>query len=175
MQKRLLKHILYFSAAAVLVGFLFIVLHDKFQTKTVALESRNIDQVMSEQIDVDYLSDYLKDHEDDLVLLIKDDSQDSEYVIQTILSPLANEQEEQALPQIVEVNVPKDSDISVTRLKTILEIERYPAFVHLSSTGESYKIISTKVYDPQKPFTSTELKTWFFENNLWSGPYGVRD
>lgn len=175
MQKRFLKRILYFTASAALVGFLFIVLHDKFQTKTDALALRSVDQVFSDKISVEHLSQYLEDHDDDLVLLIKDDSQDSDYLIKSILTPLANEQEEQTLPQIVKVDVPENSGISVTRLKNILEIERYPAFIYLSCDGDSYKIKSTKVYNPQEPFSSNELKTWFFENNLWNGPYGVHN
>ena len=174
MKKLFIKRILYVSTALVLAGFLFVVLHNKFQTKTDALAPRSVEQVFQENININQLSEYLSTQDSDLVLLIKDDSQDSEYLINSILSPLANEQVVQALPEIVKVNVPEGSDLSVTRLKNLLNVETYPAFIYLSCDGESYQIKDTKVYDPQKPFSSDELKTWFFDNNLWQGPYGVR-
>lgn len=174
MKKSFIKRVLYFSTAILLTGFLFVVLHNKFQTKTDALAPRSVDQVFQEKININELSEYLTTQDNDLVLLIKDDNQDSDYLISSVLSPLANEQVEQALPDIVKINVPEDSDLSVTRLKNLLEIETYPAFVYISCDGEEYQIKDTKVYDPQKPFSSDELKTWFFENNLWEGPYGVR-
>ena len=174
MKRLFLKRALYFSTAIVLAGFLFIVLHNKFQTKTDALAPRSVDQVFENNININQLSEFLSTQDEDLVLLIKDDSQDSDYLIKSILSPLANEQVDQALPNIIKVNVPKGSDLSVTRLKKLLNIETYPAFVTLSSDGEKYQIKNTKVYDPQEPFSSDELKTWFFENDLWEGPYGVR-
>ena len=174
MNKLFIKRVLYFSTAVLLVSFLFVVLHNKFQTKTDALAPRSVDQVFQEKININDLSEYLKTQNDDLVLLVKDDNQDSDYLITSVLSPLANEQVEQALPDIVKINVPEGSDLSVTRLKNLLEIETYPAFVYISCEGDGYQIKDTKVYDPHKPFTSDELKTWFFDNNLWQGPYGVR-
>lgn len=174
MKRLILKRVFYFSTAIVLTAFLFIVLHNKFQTKTDALAPRSVDQVFQEKINISDLSEYLGNQTGDLVLLIKDDNQDSDYLISSILSPLANEQETQTLPDIVKINVPEDYGLSVTRLKNLLEVETYPAFVYLSCDGESYQVKDTKVFDAQAPFSSNDLKTWFFENNLWEGPYGVR-
>lgn len=174
MKKAILKRALYFSGAIVLVALLFVVLHNRFQTKAVAMAPRTVDQVFQERIQINELSEYLTNQKGDLVLLIKDDNQDSDYLITSILSPLANEQEKQTLPDIVKVNIPEDYDLSVTRLNKLLNIDTYPAFVYLSCDGETYQVKDTKVFNSEKPFSSDELKTWFFENDLWDGPYGVR-
>lgn len=153
----------------------FIMLYHKFDSKADALEPRTIDKVITDNIDITELKNHLKEHQVDHVLFIQDGSQDAQYVYESILTPLANEQEEQALPKILVVEIPKESQISVTRLENMLGIKRYPAFVYVRPNKGSYKIVSTIEYDAKKPFTADELKTWFFENNLWSGPYGVRD
>lgn len=175
MKKLFMKRFVFFTVSIFLVGFLFLFLHKRFQTKTVALAPRSVDQVFVERVNVEQLPDYLNNQKDDLVLLIKDESQDSDYLIESILTPLANEQEEQPLPEITKIIINEDSDISVTRLKKLLDIDRYPAFVYLNlDEDENYQIENTKEYDPQEPFSSDDLKTWFFNNDLWEGPYGVQ-
>ncbi len=154
----------------------FMVLYRRFDSTADALEPRIIDTVVKDQVDIQNLKEHLEDHQVDHVLFIHDYSQDAEYVYESLLTPLANEQDEQALPEILVVNIPEDTQISVTRLNKILGVKRYPAFVYLSVDQKgAYEIVSSLEYDSEKPFTVDELKTWFFENDLWSGPYGVRN
>lgn len=169
MRKRILLSVL----SVVIFASLFLVMYEKFSASTKAMERTAFNSVFSENISIEYLSDYLKDNPKDHVLFIKDNSQDSTYVLDTILTPLANEQKEQTLPEIVIVDIPEDTQISVTRLKSILNIERYPAFIYLEKDG-NFADAKKIEFDASQPLKADDLKTWFFENGLWNGPYGVR-
>lgn len=95
---------------------------------------------------------------------------DSEYVERALLVPLSLEGEN-PLPEIIKVSTDETKNLTVTQLKNNFSIETTPALVYYQVENGNVQVISTLVYRADAPFTKDELRTWFFDNGLWNGPY----
>lgn len=117
---------------------------------------------------------FLKENEGKHLLFLSDQSQDTQYIEASILMPLLGEFETPLNMAITNVDMKDTSNVSVVNLKKALNIDKFPAFVLIESNPQdkSYEVISSITFTSDSPFTSEELKTWFFNNGLWTGPYG---
>ena len=95
---------------------------------------------------------------------------DSEYVERALLVHLSLEGEN-PLPEIIKVSTDETKNLTVTQLKNNFSIETTPALVYYQVENGNVQVISTLVYRADAPFTKDELRTWFFDNGLWNGPY----
>ena len=95
---------------------------------------------------------------------------DSEYVERALLVPLSLEGEN-PLPEIIKVSTDETKNLTVTQLKNNFSIETTPALVYYQVENGNVQVISTLVYRADAPFSKDELRTWFFDNGLWNGPY----
>lgn len=166
-------------------AFAFVYLYNQFKPSPSNLASVS-ESVIVNTIPFAEAISYIDNAESDIVLFIRDFQTDSNYIADSLLLSLDQEQNEQQLPEITVVDMSGYEDISVTRLKDVFGIERYPAFVYIHKseslmttsdqqqpTTESLTAMSSIVFYSDNPFTSEQLKTWFFNNNLWSGPYST--
>ncbi len=168
------KRIILIAFTAVALVSLFVVLYDQFKPKTSALTLR-ADMPKSETVKLNEIQTFLNDNPGQHVFLLKDGDADSDYVEEALLAPLTTEQVVRPTPDIISVDMSEAQNISVTRLKQLLGVEKYPAFVVIEAKKDSVEVKSTLVFKQDNPFTSDDLKTWFFENGLWTGPYGIEN
>ncbi|CAM4198990.1 hypothetical protein H9L01_08445 [Erysipelothrix inopinata] len=170
------KRIVLIAFTSIAVLSLFVVLYDQFKPKTNALArtATTTDNVIATSQSFSDVSNYFKTNPGTHVLFVRDSSSDSDYVVDNLLSPLAHEHDVRPTPNIVSVDMSETKDLSVTRLKSTLGIEKYPAFVLVTTNNEknSFSVDSVIEYDKKKPFSVTDLRKWFFDNKLWTGPYG---
>ena len=118
----------------------------------------------------DFISNY-KESAGSRVLFLNNEDQDSVYITNSVLKALATP-EQSAIPVIQSVSIKDTKNITVTQLKDRFNVERTPSFVHIEIDSEgNVKVLSTITHYPEEPITEKSLKTWFFEQGLWNGPY----
>lgn len=169
------KRIILIAFTAVALVSLFVVLYDQFKPKTSALTLRAGMPESETVIKLNEIQTFLNDNPGQHVFLLKDGDSDSDYVEDALLAPLTTEQEVRPTPEIISIDMSEAQNISVTRLKQLLGVEKYPAFVVIEAKKDKVDVKSTLVFKQDNPFTSDDLKTWFFDNGLWTGPYGIEN
>ncbi|QIK70119.1 hypothetical protein G7062_07390 [Erysipelothrix sp. HDW6C] len=169
------KRILFIAFTAVALVATFVVLYRQFGSETVAMSRTvdTVDSVITHSIKLSEISEFAKENPGEHVFLLRDGNADSDYVIDTVLTPLAMEQAERPTPNIVSVDMTSSQEMTVTRLKNMFSVDSYPAFIYASyDTSKNTLVTKSSIsFDTNKPMTSDELRTWFFNNKLWTGPY----
>ncbi|AMC93295.1 hypothetical protein AOC36_04695 [Erysipelothrix larvae] len=108
------------------------------------------------------------------LLFLFSDNEDDEYVWKSLLNPLLMNTDVE-IKEITYINTSSTKDLTVTQLKSAYNVERTPSFVSMTvNEDKSVQINATLTYFSDKPFSQNDLKTWLFENNLWTGPYSAR-
>lgn len=120
------------------------------------------------------VSSELKTKSGKQLLFVGNDTSDTTYIESSILFPLLNEFEAPLNLDIIYVDMSESKEVSVVNLQKSLNIEVTPSFVLVDANAEkkSYNVVSTLSFDSDEPFTIDELRTWFFDNGIWTGPYG---
>ena len=169
------KRILLIAGLVVVLAGTFVLLHKQFSSTTIAMGRSvdTVDSVITHSIKYSELADFSANNPGDHVFLIRDANTDSDYIIETLLTPLSKEHDVKTIPSIVSVDLSDAKDLTVTRLKNMFGVESYPAIIlaNFDSTKNTLNVKNSIVYDAQSPFTIDSLRAWFFNNNLWSGPY----
>ncbi|WP_228410232.1 hypothetical protein [Erysipelothrix piscisicarius] len=65
--------------------------------------------------------------------------------------PLTTEQEVRPTPEITTIDMSDAQNISVTRLKQLLGVEKYPAFVVIEAKKDKVDVKSTLVFKQDNP------------------------
>ena len=169
------KKIILVAFTAFAIVAIFIGLYNQFSSQTVAITRTvdTVDSVISTSISIDDISKYSKENPGNHVFLIRDGKSDSDYVINSILTPLAKEQEKRPTPEIVSIDISSAENMTGTRLKNLFGVDSYPAFVYANfdTTKNQLNVESSISFNSKKPMTVDELRTWFFNNKLWTGLY----
>lgn len=141
---------------------------------------QNIDEFSIEDLDLGAYISYkdvaseLKTMSGKQLLFVGNDSSDTSYIEGSILFPLLNEFETPLNLDIIYVDMSGSEDVSVVNLQKVLNIEVTPSFVLVDANEKkkSYEVVSKLSFVSDEPFTVDELRTWFFDNGIWTGPYG---
>lgn len=137
-------------------------------TQTLMAANRSTESTKSYQ---EYFKD-LPNLEGKHLLFVINSSEDNTYIEEGILQSVLGENEGNNLSiELLTVDTSSEKDLTVTQLKDKLQIERTPALVIVDTKSGKAKILATKVYHEDEPFTKDDLKTWFFKNKIWTGPY----
>ena len=153
----------------------FVILYKQFSNETKAM-TRTVytaDTVIKQTITLDELPEFSKNNPGEHVFFLTDCGTDSTYIIDSILTPLSVEQAERPTPDIIAIDLAASSNITVTRLKNVFGVDTYPAFIKASFDSSKNTLANTGsiTHGNKKPMTVKNLKAWFFNNQLWKGPY----
>lgn len=153
----------------------FVILYKQFSNETNAM-TRTVytaETVIKKTITLDELPQFSKDNPGKHVFFLTDNDTDSTYIIDSILTPLSVEQPERPTPDIIAIDLTESSNITVTRLKNTFGVDTYPAFINASydETKNTLETSGRITHSSKAPITAKNLKAWFFNNDLWNGPY----
>lgn len=173
-----MKKLLLFVVVAVFLAGSFVVLHQYFGTNRVqalTIKTKSQDSSKDSYTFIEYnaIQEYAKQNPEPKVYVLTDKTEDSNYLLNTLIASLAAENKGSALPHLVVVDLSGQKDITITRLKLLFNVETYPALIYGGYDAKRNVIQSTSsiITNPKKPITQQQLKKWFFDNKLWNGPY----
>lgn len=167
MSKRLFAIAALLTLVIVVPIYLYIYFTPK-NTQALMAANRSVKTTKSYQEYFKELSDLEGKH----LLFVINSSEDNTYIEEGILQSVLGENDGNNLSvELLTVDTSSEKDLTVTQLKDKLQIERTPALVIVDAKKGKAKILSTKVYHEEEPFTKDDLRTWFFKNKIWTGPY----
>ena len=156
----------------IVIAGAFLLLHQQFQSRSE--KQYNVKMALNDTRSIEYenLKLFLKENPGKHVFFVKNGEIDENYIESSLLEPLSIEFDN-VITDVNYLNI-KDAKLSVVNLKKSLSIDYAPAFIYLETKDEkgNFDVISNLSYDKHSPFDSNDLRTWFFENGLWNGPYG---
>lgn len=124
-------------------------------------------------IDYKDIKTYTESNPTESVFILVDNKEDSEYLLNNIIASLSTENNGEALPFMVIVDLSSQTDLTVTRLKLQFGVETYPALIY-GSYDTKLNVMNSKsslIYNSKNPLTQKQVKQWYFDNGLWTGPY----
>lgn len=170
----MLKKLILFTVLIGLFAGSFALLHHYFGTdKVQALTLKTVTTENITFIKYKDIQEYTNTNPDSNVFIVADDKSDSNYLLNNLIASIATENDGKALPKIVVVDLSEEKDITVTRLKLQFGVETYPAIIK-GSYDSKLNVVTTEaslIYNAKNPLTQQLVKEWFFNNDLWHGPY----
>ena len=168
----ILKKFKILAVCMIAIVGVFFLLHRQFQSKSDTQYKLKMALNETESIEYENLKLFLKENPGKHVFFVKNGETDESYIESSLLEPLSIEFDN-VITDVNRLNI-KEANLSVVNLKKSLAIDYAPAFIYLETTDQkgNFNVLSNLSYDKRSPFDSNDLRTWFFENGLWNGPYG---
>lgn len=119
-------------------------------------------------------SNILADNEIHYLWLCDMNNNDCIYTRDYVIKPLAQELETDNFDIIKFVDFYEAPNTS-HYMNTTWEFNNYPAFVAVQNIDGQVTVLNYLAWDKDNPFDSQDLKTWMYENGIWTGLYEIEE